>query len=177
MEPRPLPESARLLCERLAAPPRLIAHLTVVLDVAIDLVNAVGERFPALVFDRDAVLFGAATHDLGKVLHPGELTGAGNLHEVDGQALLESHGVSPSLARFALTHGAWRSQNDLPVEDLLVALADTIWKGSREPELEGRLAARIARDSGAEHWQVYATLGDIADAIAARAEERLALAF
>ena len=46
-------------------------------------------RWPVLSVDHEAVLYGAATHDIGKVLHPNELDGPGNEHEKDGPALLE----------------------------------------------------------------------------------------
>jgi hypothetical protein len=38
MNPRPLPEEARSLCQDLLAPPRLIAHLRLVHDVAASLI-------------------------------------------------------------------------------------------------------------------------------------------
>lgn len=62
---RPLPPEAEKLCRLLSAPPRLITHLTLVHDAACDLVVGVQQKFPTLAFDRVAVLFGAATHDLG----------------------------------------------------------------------------------------------------------------
>ena len=70
MTPRPLPNEAKKLCDLLAAPPLLVAHLTLVHDGAADLLDSLGKEFPLLEVHREAVLFGAATHDLGKVLHP-----------------------------------------------------------------------------------------------------------
>jgi len=46
-------------------------------DVAAQLTAALQQRHPKLIFDRSAVLYGAATHDIGKVVHPTELTGQG----------------------------------------------------------------------------------------------------
>jgi metal-dependent HD superfamily phosphatase/phosphodiesterase len=60
-----------------------------------------------LEFDQDAVLFGAAIHDIGKAVHPDELSRLGSAHEEAGRALLVAHGVPASLARFAATHGDW----------------------------------------------------------------------
>src|SRR5262245_33566156 len=130
----PLPDEAKRLCQALNAPERLIRHLTLVHHVAGALLESVAVEFPDLQVDAAAVAFGAATHDLGKVLHPNELTAPGRLHEQDGPPLLERHGVPPNLARFARTHGTWQSE---PVEreDLLVALADKIWKGQRDEAL------------------------------------------
>jgi HD superfamily phosphodiesterase len=94
MTPKPLPDAAQRLC----APPRLIAHLTLVHDTACELLDRLVLRFPLLEFDADAVRFGAATHDLGKVLVPEELDGPGSRHEELGYILLGQHGIAPSLA-------------------------------------------------------------------------------
>lgn len=171
--PRALPAAARLLCERLNAPPRLVAHLCLVHDTAVDVVDGLREKFPGLRFDTDAVLFGAATHDLGKVLHPGELVSPGSLHELDGPGLLQRHGVSPELVRFAGTHGAW-STVSLPLEDLLVALADAVWKGRRIDALEAQIVSRITEGTGVEPWEVFDKLDGLLDTVAARGDQRLA---
>lgn len=47
------------------------------------------------------MLFGAATHDVGKVLQPAELSGPGSAHEPAGHALLLPHGAPERLARLA----------------------------------------------------------------------------
>lgn len=171
-EPRPLPPIARSLCEKLSAPPRLIAHLTVVHDAAAEIVAGVQERFPTLVCDFDAVLLGAATHDLGKVLHPNELTGPGNAHEASGPQVLEENGIAPELARFARTHGAWSNER-LPLEDLLVALADTVWKGQRLEVLEVQVIDRITEKIGAERWEVFDRLDGLFEEVARQADARL----
>jgi len=55
--------------------PRLgsLLILTLVHDAAVEIVDGLDQQFPTLSFDTDAVLFGAASHDLGKMLHPHEL--------------------------------------------------------------------------------------------------------
>ena len=171
--PRPLPPVAQKLCQNLDAPLRLVAHLTLVHDAAVGIVKGLRQRFPTLSFDEEAVLFGAASHDFGKVLHPAELTGPGSRHEDDGPGLLERHCVSPQLARFARTHGAW-SREGLPIEDLLVALADTIWKGQRLDTLEAKVVARIAETTGMEQWDVFDKLDGLLNEIATQGDERLA---
>ncbi|MEE3921724.1 HD domain-containing protein [Micromonospora sp. BRA006-A] len=105
----PLPGVAVELLAALAAPPRLGAHLRLVHDVAWHLTAAFADRFAAVPFDRQAVLFGAAVHDLGKVEHPAELTGPGSAHEEAGYQLLLRFGVPEERARFAVTHAAWHS--------------------------------------------------------------------
>lgn len=132
---RPLPDTAAELLADLDAPARLGAHLRLVHDVAWSLTDALGRRCPALPFDTTAVLFGAATHDVGKVEHPEELSGPGRRHELAGARLLLRYGVPSHLARFAGSHGDW-SGPDRGVEDRLVSLANTVWNGRRERALE-----------------------------------------
>ncbi|MFI1093837.1 nitroreductase family deazaflavin-dependent oxidoreductase [Streptomyces sp. NPDC020917] len=65
----PLPDRAAELVSALSCPPRLAAHLRAVHDAAHRLVGRLEEHCPGLDFDREAVLFGAATHDVGKTVH------------------------------------------------------------------------------------------------------------
>ncbi|MEO3829629.1 HDIG domain-containing metalloprotein [Actinomadura sp. B10D3] len=171
--PRPLPERAARLLEDVGAPPRLAAHLRAVHDVAAELVAWAADRHPALAVDAEAVLFGAATHDIGKALHPAELTGPGAEHERAGHALLRERGVEERLARFARTHASWDGP-DIGVDDLLVSLADNVWKATRVPGLEQRLMDVLAAASGQEKWQVFMDLDDVCDRLAAGADRRLA---
>lgn len=127
---RPLPGQVAQLLRDLDAPPRLAAHLRAVHDVACQLVDWLEQRYPALPLDRDAVLFGAATHDIGKATHIAELSGPRSAHEETGRELLLAQGVSPELARFAGTHASWK-EPDIELEDLLVSVADKIWKNKR----------------------------------------------
>jgi HD superfamily phosphodiesterase len=171
---RDLPEEARRVLELLNAPPRLVAHLILVHDTAADLLRALQAHWRNLPLDEEVVFFGAATHDIGKVLHPGELDGPGSNHEEDGPALLEQLGIPPDRSRFARTHGAWGKEADLALEDLVVALADTCWKGERNEELELLLACRIAGLEGIERWEAFLVLDEIVGVVASRADERLA---
>ncbi|MFD4139381.1 HD domain-containing protein [Streptomyces sp. NPDC058572] len=174
---RPLPgEAAELLC-RLAAPPRLAAHLRAVHDVAHQLADWLARRHPGLPFDREAALFGAATHDVGKVLHTGELTGAGSRHEEAGRELLLEHGIGPRLARFAATHASWADKaagSAAGIEDLLVSLADKVWKNKRVPDLEDLFVARLAAAGGRAAWEEFLELDELLTAIGEGADARLA---
>ncbi|WP_370947278.1 HD domain-containing protein [Amycolatopsis sp. cg5] len=170
MTPRPLPNQATALLETLPAPPRLVAHLRLVHDVACDLAEWL---FPVLPFDREAALFGAATHDIGKILHPAELSGPGSEHERAGYELLLEQGVDEDYARFARTHASWHSP-EIRLEDLVVSLADKIWKAKRVPDLEQLVVDRIAAVGGREKWQVFMELDDLLDRLAATADRRLA---
>src|SRR5688572_22750215 len=98
---RPLPAQVASLLQDLNAPPRLIAHLVLVHDVAFQLTDAIQRRWANVPFDLQSVLIGAALHDIGKVLHPSELAGPGHQHEQDGPGLLMSRGIESRLARFA----------------------------------------------------------------------------
>ncbi|TWP44994.1 HD domain-containing protein [Lentzea tibetensis] len=169
---RPLPAAAVALLEELQAPPRLAAHLRAVHDVAAQLADWLAEHHPAVVIDREAVLFGAATHDIGKVEHPAELSGPGSAHEQAGCDLLLARGVEERFARYARTHGSWSA--DLPLEDLLVTLADKVWKAKRVADLEQLVTDRLAVASGQEPWEVFLALDDVLDRIAAGADARLA---
>lgn len=129
-------------------------------------------RQTGVPFDKEAVLFGAATHNVGKIVHPEELRGLGHAHEEAGVKLLLQSGIAGHLTRFARTHGQWKEQKT-SLEDLLVALADKIWKGKRDDALEQTVADLIAARSGEEVWKVWLQMDDILSDIAASADDRL----
>ena len=170
---RPLPKQVEEICIRVNAPPRLVAHLTLVHDVACSLVEECQERLPGLKLDADSVTFGAATHDIGKARHRAELIEAGSQHEAEGERLLKECGVVASLARFARTHAAWRTDTSLALEDLFVTLADTCWKGKRLPELDELVARRVAAQTARNEWEVYLVLDDILQKLSSDADQRL----
>jgi hypothetical protein len=167
-----LPAAVAQLLVTLEAPPRLAAHLRAVHDVAHQLTAWLRTNHPDLRFDRDAVLFGAATHDIGKAIHIAELSGPGCEHEKAGQALLLEAGIEPGLARFAATHASW-NRDDIEVEDLLVSVADKIWKAKRVTDLERLIVDRLAAASELETWQIFMNLDDHLDQLAAGADDRL----
>ncbi|MDX8053338.1 HD domain-containing protein [Lentzea sp. BCCO 10_0798] len=170
---RPLPAPVEELLIELHASPRLVAHLRAVHDVACELVEWVERHHPSVTIDRDAVLYGAATHDIGKVLHPNELSGPGSAHEPAGHELLRERGVDERLARFARTHASWTAPG-ISLEELLVSLADKVWKAKRVPDLEQLVTERLARAAGQEAWEVFMALDDELDRIASGADARLA---
>ncbi|MCT4352608.1 HD domain-containing protein [Streptomyces sp. Je 1-79] len=170
---RPLPPVVTELLRSLGAPPRLAAHLRAVHDVAVELADWVRDRYPDLAVDRDALLFGAATHDVGKTLHPEELAGPGSAHEAAGRDLLLDRGFAPGLARFAATHASWDDPG-VTIEDLLVSTADKIWKDKRVPDLEDRLVRALAGATGREPWAEFLALDDLLARLGADAGRRLA---
>jgi HD superfamily phosphodiesterase len=170
---RELPPAAADLLIELAAPPRLAAHLRVVHDVACRLTDDIRGAYPALTVDRDLVQLGAATHDIGKTLHPDELSGPGSRHEQAGYELLLAHGFDVRFARFARTHATWTAL-DVTIEDLLVSLADKVWKAKRVADLEDQIVKRICATSGERPWQAFLALDDVSARIVRDADARLA---
>lgn len=170
---RPLPDRAQVLLRDLEVPPRLAAHLRLVHDVASRLLDRLARDHPDATVDRAAVLFGAAVHDIGKTLHTAELSGPGSAHEQAGYRLLLDHGVPEPMARFARTHADWTSPG-IALEDLLVSLADKIWKAKRVPELEQLVIDRLSAASGQPPWETFLTLDTALTDLAEHSDRRLA---
>jgi hypothetical protein len=144
-------------------------------DVAVMLLEGLARNWPNFPVDHHAVLFGAATHDIGKTIHVEELRGPGRRHEQDGSALLTSKGISGDLARYTRTHAQWSLEKAPTNEDLLVALANTIWTGARNERLETIIIDRIVDFSGEPLWSVFTKFDNILLAILEGAGERMAL--
>jgi putative nucleotidyltransferase with HDIG domain len=170
---RPLPQETVTLLRQVAAPPRLVAHLILVHDVAATLIDRLLAAFPEISLRREEVLFGASIHDIGKATNRSELIRSGAEHERRGLELLRSMGVSAERARFAYTHGNWDTEPNVKLEDLVVALADKCWKGKRVDELESKIAALLSVASTKPEWQCFAELDKIIQELTNDADERL----
>jgi hypothetical protein len=163
-------EDANLLLARLGAPPRLLRHVA--------LVGEAGERLlelaAALHLPVDAALVrvGIVLHDAGKILISAELDAPGGEHEPRGQELLLNHNVSPSLARICLSHARW-SEMPVSLEELLVALADKLWKGVRNPQLEERVINDAAKALHRDRWDLFVQLDSLFEEVAADGAARL----
>jgi hypothetical protein len=59
------------------------------------------------------------------------------------------------------------------LEELLVALADKLWKGKRDPELEQLVVDRTAAGARKERWDLFTHLDNAFEQIAAGRPERL----
>jgi HD domain-containing protein len=171
---RQLPQEAVNLLRQLAAPPRLVAHLRLVHDVAASLVERVAAAFPEVTFSKEEVLFGASIHDFGKVIERSELSRSGKQHQQLGVELLHSMGISHARARFAYSHGNWDQMPSVSLEDLLVALADKCWKGKRVDELESKIASLLSAASKKPEWACFAKLDEILQELTKDADARLA---
>ena len=169
MNLRPLPDEVERLLVRVRSSARLTAHLQLVHDVAAQLTEELETTFPKLAFDAEAVCFGAATHDLGKALHPNELTGSGSERgsRLQAAARERSRRASSPFCPHA------REVEWATIEDQLVSLADKIWKGRRQDDLEQLIVARIAAVTGDEAWNIFMSLDEILTRLAASADERL----
>ncbi len=168
---RPLPAEITHLLQRAGAPPRLVAHLTLVHDVACQLVDALGQAFPGVCLARDEIVFGAATHDIGKAVVRDELSEPGHAHEARGRALLLELGMPAHLARFAVTH-ADLDRPEASLADALVALADKCWKGRRDEAVERRVAELLGPKVGLAEWEVVMRLDEVVERLAEGADER-----
>jgi hypothetical protein len=168
----PSADEAIDLLVTLGAPPRLVRHHELVVEAATLLVDRLARLAPTLSFDRAAALVGAAWHDAGKIEFPAEMDEPGTRHEASGEALLLRAGVAPRLARFCRTHAQWTA--DVDVDDLLVSLADKLWKGKREERLEARLCDLVAKATGVTAWEAFASFDALCEDIARTADDRLA---
>ncbi len=161
---------AYALLHDLGASQRLIHHARMVTEAANVLLKEL--RALGVPVDDRVVLFGAALHDAGKILHPEELSKPGSLHEQAGEAMLMARGVELAIARCCASHGAWNSP-DISLEERLVALADKLWKGKREEALELLVIDEIANRLNGTRWKVFEQLDTAFEEIAARGSERL----
>jgi hypothetical protein len=159
------------LLKALGAPERLLTHVQLVGEAADQLLACYTKLKISL--DRNLVILGVAVHDAGKIQFPQELDGPGSLHEAAGELLLLANGVQPQVAKCCVSHAAWRDTL-VGFEELSVALADKLWKGKREPDLELKVIDEAAKRLGASRWAVFEALDTAFESIAAAGEERLA---
>ncbi len=167
----PTVADAQRLLRDLGAPPRLVRHAALVSEAADLLLVAL--RRQAVSVDETFVRAGVVLHDVGKALHPDELSGPGSHHEAAGERLLLDRGVDPRLARVCRSHAQWATP-DASLEELVIALADKLWKGVRRADLEELLIERAARAAKRDRWDVFIPLDAAFEAIAARGADRLA---
>jgi putative nucleotidyltransferase with HDIG domain len=167
---RPLSERVIALYSRFDLSARLLAHAILVADVAYLIIEALQEQAGQLNLSAELICDAAALHDYGKLIHRKELSKAGHQHEQAGYELLRAQGVPEGLARSAQSHAS-ADGTGLSLEELIVALADKLWKGKRSPELEMALARQIAGD--AELWPTLIALDERWEQIADDAPQRL----
>ncbi|MBN1312862.1 MAG: phosphohydrolase [Anaerolineae bacterium] len=159
------------MLERLGAPDHLLQHVSLVGEALEELLAGLSEL--GISPDVETVCIGVVLHHAGKILYPNELVGPGSEHEAAGEALLLRHGVAPHLARICRSHAQWRDM-DVSLEELLVGLADRLWKGKRATDLEERVVDVLSRKLGRDRWELYIQADDLFERVASRGVERLA---
>jgi hypothetical protein len=163
-------EDAYRLLMQLGAPSRLIVHLQLVSEAADQLIHAY--EAIGLDFDSKLIELGVAVHDAGKIEYRTELESPGSLHEAAGEKLLLVNGVQADVAHCCISHAAW-NQPGVSFEEKTIALADKLWKGKREPDLELMVIDEIALRLGRARWDVFPDLDMVFERIAAGGTERL----
>ncbi len=163
-------QDAYKLLEDLGASAHLIQHVKLVGEAAEILISQL-QRF-GFSFDRDWIRLGVAFHDTGKILHPSELSAKGDRHEAAGEILLLSNGVDPKIARCCRSHGQWQ-QLECSFEELVIALADCLWKGKRNKELEHRLIEAVVIMCDRNYWDIFVDLDSGFERVAADGDLRL----
>lgn len=164
-------DDAWKLLKALGAPDRLIMHARLVSEAAELLIAGLGKL--DLELNSELVRFGAILHDAGKTSFPVEMDGPGNRHEPAGEQLLLQAGVQAEIARCCLSHARYH-QMECSLEELLVALADKLWKGKREQDLELRVVDSIANRVQVQRWDIFTDMDSLFEKIAAGGEGRLA---
>jgi hypothetical protein len=163
-------DDAIVVLEELGASARLVTHGRLVAEAADVLLTKL--RRLGVEVDEAWVRAGAVLHDAGKVQHSAELEGPGNNHEEAGEALLLSRGIDKKIAQCCVSHARWKTM-ECAFEELLVALADALWKGVRRPALEEKVIVHVAERLGWDRWTTFAGLDECFEQIADNGPERL----
>ena len=156
--------------KRLEAPECLFVHVKLV-DEALEEIIGFLSKYN-LPIDYNFARLGVVLHDAGKIVHPLEFTESGNKHEAEGNRLLLENGVAPELAQCCISHAQY-DRNKCSIEELLVALSDSIWKGTRVEKLELKIVDKIAALMGKERWDIFLELDDCFESVASTGSIRL----
>jgi len=163
-------KEAYQLLSNLGAPDRLLKHIQLVNEAAKLLFKKLIDL--NVEFDQRFVELGIAIHDAGKILCQSELEDSGSEHELTGEKLLLENEVQPEIARCCLSHARWESMT-CSFEELLVALADKLWKGKRINQLELKIIDVVAEKLNQSRWDVFLELDQLFEEIAANGLEKL----
>lgn len=162
-------EQALELLRRLGAPPRLLFHVELVAEAGETIISELQSL--GIRLDEDFILSGIVLHDVGKTVHLSELSQGGELHGETGRSLLLQEGVDPRLAEVCVSHSAWNEAKT--VEELVIAVADKLWKGKRVADLEDLMITRVKDALQLEYWEVFTRLDTCFEEIAGGGDERL----
>jgi HD domain len=145
-------DDAYVFLQELGASSALITHVKLVAEASEPLIAKL--RSLDIGFDTSFVRLGVAFHDIGKILHPAELQVKGINHEAAGEQLLLANGIDAKLARCCRSHGQWQTM-ECTLEELLVALADTLWKGKRNHDLENLVVKLLLKQNNRDYWDLF----------------------
>ena len=81
-------------------------------------------------------------------------------------------GIPAHIARFCRTHAGWKSP-DNTLEDLLIALADKLWEGCRNEQLENLVINKIASLIQKDFWDIFILADSLFEKIGDRGINRL----
>jgi hypothetical protein len=163
-------DEAHALIVKLGASQRLLTHTRLVGEAA-EMLLAQLHRL-GVAHDADFIRAAVVLHDAGKIQHPAELDGGGVKHETAGELLLLAQGVDPALARCCISHAQWAHMH-CSLEELVVALADALWKGKRDAALERKAVEMIGERLGRGFWDLFIELDNCFETIAAAGAARL----
>jgi hypothetical protein len=152
----------------------LLRHAELVGEAADELLA--GFAILGISLNAELVRVGVVLHDAGKALYPAELDVPGNAHEPAGERLLLDHGASQEVARVCRSHAQWRDVAET-LEELVVALADKLWKGARVPELEELVIDRVVAATGRDRWDLFTELDAVFERVATDSDGRLSRSF
>lgn len=164
------PDTAWQVLNNHNAPPRLIRHAKYVAGAAQRLID--GLTHQGFKMQADDILSGAILHDIGKTQHVEELSQPGKHHEKAGEALLLTAGIPAYIAQIARTHGT-ADPAKLALTDLVVALADKLWKGKRAADFEIALIDQLAAQTSQARWDIFSAIDDLFETIAADGQANL----
>lgn len=178
--------AATALLVREHAPPRLLRHNELVLEAAELLLSgfrrmgcwsgADGSPRETPFLNEELVRIGVVFHDAGKAVFREELDGPGDLHERHGAELLLKLGASPECTTFCDMMARFYAGDELTLEEYVVALADKLWRGARDQELEEQATREIVYAATGEYKRFvdwWCALDTLFASIAAGGHERL----
>ncbi len=163
-------DDAYVFLKELGASSKLIVHVKLVAEASELLIAKL--RSLNIGFDISFVRLGVAFHDVGKILHPEELQIKGVNHEAAGEQLLLTNGIDAALARCCRSHGQWQTM-ECTLEELLVALADTLWKGKRNQDLENLVVKKLSKQYSKDYWELFMEMDACFEEIAEDGYSRL----
>jgi hypothetical protein len=102
----------------------------------------------------------------------GALSGPGSEHEPTGERVLLERGVPAPIARVCRSHAQWATL-ETSLEELVVALADKLWKDARVPALEERIIDAAATLARRDRWDLFVPLDALFEEVAGGGEDRL----